>query len=183
MRQLKATKLSLTGKDEPSATLRQHNQIRAQRTVELTRQAIAKLKGEGQKVTLVAIAEATRGLDESGKGLVPNTILRNVEARELFHEQSESYQARRERAQKVKRRRSDARSRTDPNQGAEYRGLRPSDLIQIINQLKATVRELVARQDKLQAERTALRDCCNELREQNTRQLAALTKLQMQLSD
>lgn len=143
--------------------------------MELTRQAITKLKTAGQKITLIAVSEATRALDESGKGLSPNTILRNSEARELFHQQSASYQQRQQRLGKVKRRRS--RFHNISNLGAEYRGLRPSELIEIIVQLKQTITELQARETKLQAERDAVNQCCEELRQQNIRQLASLTKL------
>jgi len=143
--------------------------------VQLTRQAIAKLKADGQKITLIAVSAATRALDEGGKGLAPNTILRNAQARDLFHQQSESYQERQQRVGKAKRRRS--RLRVCTKLSADYRGLRASDLVQIIEQLKLTVLELQTRQTKLEADRDAMHQCCVELKQQNIRQLAALTSL------
>lgn len=174
------TKLSLSGKERLLANLHQHNQIRAQRTVDLTRQAIARLKADGQKVTLIAVSAATRALDERGKGLAPNTILRNAEARELFHQESESYQARQRRAGKKRSRRSHFRSRVTANSSVDCRGLSASDLVQIIEQLKQTVLDLRTRQAKLEADRDAVRQWCDELQQQNIRQLAELTSLQRQ---
>lgn len=121
----------------------------------------------------MAVSAATRALDEGGKGLAPNTILRNAEAREFFHQQSESYQERQQRAGKAKRRRS--RPRVCAKLSADYRGLRASDLVQIIEQLKQTLHELETRQTKLEADRDVMRQCCTELQQQNVRQLAALT--------
>lgn len=124
---------------------------------------------------MLAISEATRSLNDSGKGLSPNTILRNAQARELFHQESVDYQQRRQRIGKVKHRR--ARVRDLSNLVLEYRGLRTSELIEIIVQLKQTNAELQTRQTKLQAERDAINQFCEELRQQNTRQLATLTHL------
>ncbi len=173
--------LSPTGKDRVPAAFHQHNQVRARRTADLTRRAIARLKAEGRKITLTAIAQATRAVDESGQGLTAKTILRNPEARELFHQQSTGYQMRQERVGKIKHRRSRPRDLANP--GTEYHGLRSSDLIAIIGQLKQTIGELQVQQTKLQAERDATNQKCTALQEQNTRQLAALTTLQQQIPD
>jgi hypothetical protein len=111
-------------------------------------------------------------VDESGQGITAKTILRNPEARELFHQQSTGYQTRQDRIRKIKRRQPQS-----PNLAAEYRGLHPSDLIGIIGQLKQRIAELQTQQSELQAERDATNQICQALREQNTRQLAALTNL------
>jgi hypothetical protein len=168
-------KLSLGGKERVRTQFHQHNQVRAQRTVQLTRQAIAQLKLAGAKITLAAVAEATRAFDELGKGLAPNTILRNAEACELFHQSSESYQHRRQQQSKATRRRSRMRLRS--NASAAYRGLRTADLIQIIEQLKQTMAELQAQLSVLQTERDAARQFADDLQQQNIRQLAALTSV------
>ena len=168
-------KLLLTEKESVLAAFSRHNQARFQRTIDLTRQAITRLKAAGQKVTLAGVSEATRSLDDSGKGLSPNTILRNVEARELFHQESADYQQRRKQIGKIKRRRS--RVRDISNLALEYRGLRTSELLEIIVQLKQTNAELQTRQTKLQADRDAIHQCCEELLQQNIRQLATLTQL------
>lgn len=98
-----------------------------------------------------------------------------MEARELFHQESADYQQRRKQIGKIKRRRS--RVRDISNLALEYRGLRTSELLEIIVQLKQTNAELQTRQTKLQADRDAIHQCCEELRQQNIRQLAALTQL------
>lgn len=164
-------------KDHVPAAFCQKNQARAQRTVDLTRQAITRLKAEGRQVTLAALAEATRKVDESGQGVASRTILRNPDARELFHQQSAGYQTHQEHVNKIKRRRSHS-----SDVAADYRGLRPSDLIAIIGQLQQTIAELRTQQSKLQAERDATNQNCQALREQNTRQLAALTNLKTRRS-
>ena len=162
---------------KPSALIafNQHNQVASERTVELTRRAIAHLKTAGQKITLTAVSEATRAFDNSGKGLAPNTILRNLQARELFHEQSENFQRRQRHLGKLNHRRP--RSRGISNVSAEYRGLRTSDLVQIIERLNQRVAKLQEQLSAFQAERDAAHRRCDELEQQNIRQLAELTNL------
>lgn len=169
------TKMSSAENESVVIAFNQHNQARSQRTVQLTRQAIAKLKAAGQKITLSAVSEATRVFDESGKGLAPNTILRNLEARELFHQESPSYRQRQQRLGKIKRRRSRSGAISKPH--AEYRGLPPSDLVQIIERLNQSVAKLQEQLSKHQAERDVAYRCCARLQQQNVRQLAALTIL------
>lgn len=133
------------------------------------------MKTAGQKITLAAVSQATREFDTSGNGLAPNTVLRNPEARELFHEQSESYQRRQQQLGKRQRRRP--RSRSISNARAEYRGLRTSDLLQIIERLNQRITKLQEQHAEQQAERDAARQRYGELEKQNIRQLAELTHL------
>jgi hypothetical protein len=145
---------------------------RFERTVELTRKAIAKLQSQGRTVTLVALAELTREFDPKGKGLQPNTILRNPQAAELFRKESPAYQMRQHKAKNAKRRllkpSSDVR--------ALYRGLRPVDLVAMIEDLKKQTTELKTQQEKLRTERDEAYQLRDQALQQNTRQLAALTK-------
>jgi hypothetical protein len=158
--------------------LQQLNQTKFQRTVRLTRQAITKLQHEGQTVTLAAIAEATRLFDEDSKGITPTTILRNPEAATLFRQHSPAYQARQQQLKRSKRKAP--RAKLDAQTRATYRGLRSSDLIQMIEDLKKQITELKAERDKLKAERDEAYRLRDEALQQNTRQLAALTKLMNQ---
>jgi hypothetical protein len=151
----------------------EHNQIKFQRTVELTQKAIARLEAEGRPVTLTAVCETTRGLDERGKGLRPISLLRNPEAAELFRQHSPAYQARQQKARKAKRK----RAKVNADTRTMYRGLRASDLIQIIEDLKAQLAEAKAHQDRLKTQREDAYRLRDEALQQNAQQLAALTQL------
>lgn len=159
------------------ASFNAYNRAQSERTLRLTRLAIAKLEREHQPVTLAAVAEATRSVDteNDGKGITAATILRNPEACALFHEHSPAYQARQQRLARVKRKRS--RPVTDKAR-AEYRGLKAKDLVAMVEELKQTVATLKQEQVKLAAERDAAYQLRDEALQQNTRQLAALVQLQ-----
>ena len=152
-----------------------HNEAEKLRVVELTRKAIEKLESDGQSATLQAISEATRLFDdENGRGISSKTILRNLDAAELFREHSSVYKERQKRANKAKRR----RSKVGADVRAAYHGLRASDLIEIVEDLKSKVAEMKEQMDKLQSQRDRAYRLRDEAMEQNTRQLAALTSLQ-----
>ncbi len=151
----------------------EHNQRKYERTVQLTRQAIDKLEKEGEAVTLATLCEATRPLDDQGRGLRPITVLRNPQAAELFHQHSAAYQARQQKAKKVKRKHPKI---TDDTR-TMYRGFRSSALIQAVENLKTQVAAMTVQQDKLKNERDQACQLRDEALQQNTRQLAALTKL------
>jgi len=138
----------------------------------LTEKAIAQLQAQGQPVTLSALVEATRALDEKGKGLGSNTILRNPKAAELFRQHSPAYQACQHKARSAKRKRPKASS----DARAAYRGLRPAEFIAMVEDLKTQIIELKAHQERLQAERDEAYRLRNQAFQQNARQLAALTK-------
>ncbi len=162
------------------SAFQKHNQVQSERTMTLTRQAIARLEAESQKITLLTLVQATRAVDEQGKGLAIKTILRNASARELFHQHSVSYQQRQQQSKRLKRKRS--RLALDAETRAAYRGLRTSDLICMVEELKQRIATLETQQSKLQTERDEayrLRD--NALR-QNTAQLAALTQMKEQIA-
>jgi hypothetical protein len=144
-----------------------------ERTVWLTEQAIAKLHAEGKPVTLVSVCEATRVLDERGKGLRPTTILRNPRSAELFHQHSPAYHERQQQMQKVKRKRVKAKTRSETQ--ATYQGLRSADLIQMVEDLKVQVAELKGQQGKLRGERDAAYRQRDDALQQNARLLATLT--------
>jgi hypothetical protein len=143
----------------------QYRRAAYERTVRLTEQAIVKLREAGRNITLEAICEASRELDEQGKGLKPITLLRNPEAAELFHRHILAYRERQQKVRKAKR----GRAKPKPNSEvrASYRGLRSPDLIQMVEDLKTQLTELKAQQEKLKAER-------DEALLHNARQLAAL---------
>ena len=160
------------------AAFNQHNRDKFQRVVRLTQQAIVRLTSQGRPITLAAVAEATRAADDSGKGLTPATILRNVEARELFHQHSLAYQERQRQAQRVRRKRPGAkRTAVIP---PDYRGLRAPDLIPMLEALKAKLVTLQAQQAQLQIERDEAYRLRDAAVEQAIRQLAALTKSRTQ---
>ena len=100
----------------------QYRRAAYDQTVRLTERAIAKLRETGKNITLEAICEASRELDEQGKGLWPNTILRNPEAAELFHRHSSAYRERQQKVRKTKRGRAKPMPQSDVL--AIYRGLR-----------------------------------------------------------
>lgn len=154
----------------------QHNQNKFQRVVQLTQQAIARLESTGKSITLAALAETTRAFDVRGKGITSATILRNPEACALFRQHSPAYQRRQQQVKQVKRKHSQAK--VSPDIRATYRGLRTSDLIQMIEDLKHTIADARTQQAKLQAERDEAYQLRGEALQQNTLQLAALTKLQ-----
>lgn len=162
--------------DTPSA-FNEYNRVQFERTVRLTRLAIAQLERAGEEVTLAALAEATRSVDtdHGGKGITAATILRNAEARELFHEHSPAYQERQQRLAHTKRRRG---TRQPAARKGEYQGLRAADLIGLVEELKQTVGTLKQEQAQLKAERDAAYQLRDEALQQNTRQLAALVQSQ-----
>jgi hypothetical protein len=153
----------------------QHNQSQFRRTVTLTEQAIAKLEAAGQPVTLARLAETTRMFDERGKGLTAVTILRNPQARDLFHQHSPAYQQRQQQARRVARQSS--RGRMASGTRVAYRGLRAADLIRMIEDLKQALAEARTQQAKLQVERDEACRRRDEALQQNAQQLAALTQL------
>jgi len=164
---------SLTQKRNPPIAFGQYSQGKFKRTVELTRKAITKLETESKTVTLEAVCEATREFDEQGKGLRPMTILRNPEAAELFRQHSPAYQARQQKVGKAKRK----RLKVNSDVRTTYRGLRAPDLIQMVEDLKAQIAETKVQQDKLKTERDEAYRLRDEALQQNTQQLATLTKL------
>ena len=158
---------------QPPAAFVQHNQQQSQRTVLLTQQAIARLETAGQVVTLVAVCEATRQCDTHGTGLSAVTILRNPEAAALFRQHSPAFQARQRTARTAKHK----RSKRDADTHTLYRGLRASDLMQLIEELKVQLTALKAENIRLIQQQNAAYQLRDEALRQNTRQLAALTVL------
>lgn len=165
-------KICSAKKRVPPEAFNQHRRAAFERTVQLTEKAIAQLQSKGQAVTLSALSEATRAFDENGKGLEPNTILRNPQAAELFRQQSPAYRQRQERARKAKRK----RSRVNSDVRATYRGLRSTEFITMIEDLKAQIVTLTAQQERLQIERDKANRLRDQALQQNTQQLAMLTK-------
>lgn len=161
-------------KRTPPESFRERNLAQSQRVVELTRKAIAQLEASHQAVTLNSVTEITASLDDQRKGLAAKTILRNPVAATLFHEHSPSYQARQQQAKRAKRK----CVRIDADTRAAYRGLRASDLIQMMEDLKKQNTTLQTQCDKLKAERAEDHRLRDEAIALNTRQLAALTRQQ-----
>jgi hypothetical protein len=159
----------------PPEAFHQHRRAAFERTVQLTQKAIAKLQAQGQTVTLSALSEATRAFDENGKGLEPNTILRNPEAAKLFRQQSPAYRQRQEKTRKAKRKRPQVHSEVQ----ATYRGLRSVEFIAMIEDLKTQIVALKAQQERLQVERDEAYRLRDQALHQNTRQLAILTQVQL----
>ncbi len=166
-----------TKKRVAPAAFSQRNQAQSERVIQLTRKALTQLETDHQAVTLTSLVAATRTLDEGGKGLSAKTILRNPAATVLFHQHSPAYQARQREVQRAKRK----RVRMDADSHGLYRGLRRSDLIQMLEELKRQNTELEMQRDQLQAEREEAYRLRDEALKHNTRQLAALTR-QTQLS-
>ncbi len=160
---------------------REHRRAAFERTVELTQKALTKLQAQDQPVTLIALSEATRAFDETGKGLEPNTILRNPKAAELCRQQSPAYQARQHRARKAKRQ----HPKVSSDVRATYRGLRPAELVQMVEDLKVQNVQLKTQQKRLQVERDEAYRLRDQALQQNTRQLATLAKsmTQVQLTE
>ena len=158
-------------KRTPPESFRQRNQAQSQRVIDLTQKAIAQLEANHQSVTLNSVVAITPSLDEKRKGLSAKTILRNAKAATLFREHSLSYQVRQQKAKRAKRK----RVRTDADTRAAYRGLRTSDLIQMMEDLKKQNTTLQTQCDKLKAEREEACRLRDEAIVLNTRQLAALT--------
>jgi hypothetical protein len=166
------SKSSTISKRTPPESFRERNQAQSQRVVELTRKAIAQLEAKHQAVTLNSVVAITASLDDQRKGLAAKTILRNPVAAALFHEHSPSYQARQQQAKRAKRK----RVRLDADTRAAYRGLRTSDLIQMMEDLKKQNTTLQTQCDKMKAERAEAYRLRDEALALNTRQLAALTR-------
>jgi hypothetical protein len=169
------SKMLATNRRHPPEAFSQYSRARFERTVQLTEKAIAKLEAQSQTVTLMAVCEATREFDADGKGLQPNTILRNSAAADLFRQHSPAYQARQRQATRVKRKRPKIMTHADVR--AQYRGLRISDLIQLVEDLKAQLMELKSQQERLRTERDEAYRLREQALQQNTRQLIALAKL------
>ena len=164
-------------KKQSPAAFRQYNQTQFQRTVRLTRQALAKLQADDQTVTLVALVEVTRQVDDRGKGLTSTTILRNPEAAALFRQHSPAYQARQQATVDAPPAESDAEI------PAAYRGLNLTALIRLIEALKKQVADLKTQQRQLKAERDEAYRLRDEALRQNTQQLVRLTQLMTQLAE
>ncbi len=163
----------------PPDAFGQYSQARFERTVQLTEKAITKLEANARTVTLAAVCEATREFDDKGKGLSPITILRNPQAAEHFRQHSPAYQERQRQAKRTKRPRIRARVNADVR--AAYQGLRSSDLIQMVEDLKTQVAALKTQQEKLQTERDEAYQLRDQALLQNTQQLMALTRLAPQV--
>ena len=159
-------------KRTPPESFRQRNLAQSQRVIELTQKAIAQLEANHQSVTLNSVVAITQSLDDQRKGLSAKTILRNEEAARLFHDHSLSYQVRQQKVKRAKRK----HVRVNADTRAIYRGLRPSDLIQMMEDLKKQNGALQTQCDKLRAEREDAYRLRDEALEHNTRQLAALTR-------
>ena len=159
----------------PPAAFSQYSQARFERTVRLTEKAITKLETQSQTVTLMAVCETTREFDTAGKGLQPNTILRNAAAADLFRQHSPAYQARQQQVKRAKR--QPAKAIPKANLHSQYQGLRTPDLIQLVENLKAQLKELKGQKETLQIERDEAYRLREQALQQNTRQLIALTKL------
>lgn len=162
------------------SAFQKHNQVQSERTVTLMRQAIARLEAERQKITLFTLVQATRAVDDQGKGLAVKTILRNASARELFHQHSLSYQQRQQQSKRQKRKRP--RLNLDAETRTAYRGLRTSDLICMVEELKQRIAVLKNQESKLETERAEAYRLRDETLQQNTVQLATLTKMKEQLT-
>ena len=169
------TKASSNHKRVIPDAFNQYRRVTFERAVRVTENAISKLEAGGKIVTLANVCEATRALDERGKGLRPNSILRNPKAAELFHQHSPAYQERQQKVQKAKRKHAKATINSEVR--AMYRGLRASDLIQMVEDLKVQIAELKTQQEKLQTERDESYRLRDEALQHNTQQLAALRKL------
>lgn len=157
-------------------SFRQRNRAESERVIQLTQKALAQLEADHQPVTLTTVVASTRTLDDGSKGLSAKTILRNPKAARLFHEHSPVCQARQQRVRRARRK----RIRVDADTRAAYRGLRLSDLIQMMEEMKRQNAEIRMQRDKLQTERDEAYRLRAEALEHNARQLAALTR-QMQL--
>lgn len=166
------TKTSSTKKRVPPEAFSEHRRTAFARTVQLTQKAITQLQAQGQAVTLSALSEATRAFDENGKGLEPNTILRNPKAAELFRQHSPAYQACQHKARSAKRKCPKA----NPDAQATYRGLRHAEFIAMVEELKTQIVALQAQQEHLYVERNEAYRLRDQALRQNTRQLATLTK-------
>jgi hypothetical protein len=165
-------KISSINRRVAPESFRQYCRTRFDRTVELTQKAIAALQAQGQSVTLDALSGATCAFDAKGKGLSANTILRNPQAAELFRQHSSVYQARKQKARKATRKRPQPSSEVR----AIYRGLRPREFIQMVEDLKTQIVDLKAQCEKLETQRDAAYRLRDQALQQNTRQLALLTQ-------
>lgn len=166
------TKTSSANRHAAPESFRQYCRTRFDRTVELTQKAMAALQAQGQPVTLDTLSGATRAFDAKGKGLSANTILRNPQAAELFRQHSSAYQARKQKAKKVSRKRPEPSSEVR----AIYRGLRPTEFIQMVEDLKTQVVDLKAQREKLETQRDEAYRLRDQVLQQNTQQLAMLTQ-------
>ncbi len=153
----------------------QYNRTQYQRVVQLTEKAMAQLEASHQRVTLTTLADTTRAVDTEKRGLSARTILRNADAAALFRQHSPAYQERQQKATRARRKR--ARRQTNAEARAHYRGLRVSDLVPLVEELKAQVAQMNTHEAKLQAERDAAYRLRDEALEHNARQLAALTAM------
>jgi hypothetical protein len=171
------TKTSSTKKRVPPEAFSEHRRTAFARTVQLTQKAIAQLQAQGQTVTLSALSEATQAFDQNGKGLEPSTILRNPESAKLFRQHSPAYQACQHKARSAKRKCPKA----TPDAQATYRGLRSAEFIVMIEELKTQIVALKAQQERLQVERDEAYWLRDQALQQNTRQLATLTKSMTQV--
>jgi hypothetical protein len=169
------SKMPSISQRNPPESFRQYSRTRFERTVQLTDKAIAKLEAQSQTVTLMAVCEATREFDREGKGLQPNTILRNSDAAGLFRQHSPAYQARQQQVKRAKRKQTKAITRADVR--PQYQGLRTADLIRLVEDLKTQLTELQGQKERLQIERDEAYRLREQALQQNTRQLIALTKL------
>lgn len=69
-----------------SPWLEQTYQMRRQRTVDLTRLSIAHLRSTQGRISLSSIVEASRLVDETGRGISSSAILANQDAMQLYVE-------------------------------------------------------------------------------------------------
>jgi hypothetical protein len=155
--------------------LLKRNQEQRERVLFLTKLAIKVLEEKGDPVTLCAVTEMTRSLDSHGKGITAKTLLRNEDAAAYFREHSPAYHARhpKERSRKGPRRTSTSAVISS------YCGLRTPDFIQILEEQKAQIAELKQHISQLEEQRKRAYQLRDEALELNARQLAVLTRLQL----
>jgi len=102
------------------------------------------LREAGRNITLEAICEASRELDEQGKSLKPITILRNPERPSYFTDTAWLTESANKSAQGQT---GTAKPKPNSEVRASYRGLRSPDLIEMVEDLKTQLTELKAQQE------------------------------------
>jgi hypothetical protein len=154
--------------------IQKRNRLMYQRTLQLTRDSIAKLESEGKRVTLNTIIETSRGLETSGKGIsCAKTILHNAEAVDLFHQHSPAYHKRQQFVKKVKRKRTPIKK----DLRTEYKGLISSDWIMLVEDMKHQIKELKNQIEIIKSERDKAYKIRNEALQINTRLVVQLKKV------
>lgn len=118
------------------------------------------------EVTEITFVDATKKVDDDGKGISHSTLYKNESVKEIFH----SINLKTSKARKIRKKTSKSKRSHDSNLRELYKGISKIDVIKSLESMKEENRILENKNQELKLER-------DELKRQNENQLVLLTNL------